>query len=496
MQNRSTWPAIQPCERNEASDGLTLDATEMQAIFDGSGVELVAHNLFELSQDETQRDGIIAADGHLGLIWLLRAGADSKTTEHAAQALMKLSFQSTERKLRLVQAGVVDPVVALLRSAPMAGNQVVLANVASLVSRLCLTSAGLEAFQKAGAITLLVQLLGAAPTVATAAAGALWNLSFEPETKQTVNITEIREAGAIPPLVALLHGATASTAAGALHGLATEDAGAAAIRSAGAIVPLVALLHAAEAETAESAACALNNLGCNDQQSRPAIPAALAARLPPPPHDDRPKLTSLLTYLQPTATERLIATEAGDDAAALQQAIDQAAAVRVADAVLQPARTKLAAGREAAEAVRRERRTSLGLDELKTPDEFVCPITYEVMQDPVCASDGHTYERSAIEEVLALPEARRRSPLTREALQAVLFPNRALKNRIAAHGQEVEAAVEKAMQKAEAERTSASSRKRPPPAGAEVIKLEDDSSDEGASSSSAPAGGGKRGRRM
>ena len=27
------------------------------------------------------------------------------------------------------------------------------------------------------------------------------------------------------------------------------------------------------------------------------------------------------------------------------------------------------------------------------------------MQDPVCASDGRTYERSAIEEVLALPEA-------------------------------------------------------------------------------------------
>ena len=115
------------------------------------------------------------------------------------------------------------------------------------------------------------------------------------------------------------------------------------------------------------------------------------------------------------------------------------------------------------------------------------------MQDPVCASDGHTYERSAIEEV-ALPEERRKSPLTRAVLQP--FPNRALKNRIAAHEQEVEAAVEKGVQKAvEAQRTSASSRKRPPPAGAEVIKLEDDSPGAGASSSSAVAGGGKRGRR-
>ena len=118
------------------------------------------------------------------------------------------------------------------------------------------------------------------------------------------------------------------------------------------------------------------------------------------------------------------------------------------------------------------------------------------MQDPVCASDGHTYERSAIEEVLALPAAQRKSPLTREPLKADLFPNRALKNRIAAHEQEVEAAAEKGAQKAvEMERTSVASRKRPAPAGAEVIKIEEDSSDEGASSSSAAAGGGKRGRR-
>ena len=28
------------------------------------------------------------------------------------------------------------------------------------------------------------------------------------------------------------------------------------------------------------------------------------------------------------------------------------------------------------------------------PAEFLCPITRELMQDPVCTSDGHTYERS------------------------------------------------------------------------------------------------------
>ena len=68
--------------------------------------------------------------------------------------------------------------------------------------------------------------------------------------------------------------------------------------------------------------------------------------------------------------------------------------------------------------------------------QVTCPITYEVMQDPVVASDGHTYERAAIEEVLALPEDRRKSPLTRAVLQPFLFPNIALKNRIAAHEQD------------------------------------------------------------
>ena len=95
---------------------------------------------------------------------------------------------------------------------------------------------------------------------------------------------------------------------------------------------------------------------------------------------------------------------------------------------------------------------------------------------------------SAIEGVLALPEERRKSPLTREPLQATLFSNRALKNRIAEHKQEAEAFAEKVAQKTrEADR--ASNRKRPLPDGAKVIKLKEASAAEGASSSSAAAGG-------
>jgi len=55
------------------------------------------------------------------------------------------------------------------------------------------------------------------------------------------------------------------------------------------------------------------------------------------------------------------------------------------------------------------------------PSEFVCPITHEVMTDPVVASDGMTYERQAIREVL--DRGNGLSPLTREVLARDVFPN-------------------------------------------------------------------------
>ena len=50
------------------------------------------------------------------------------------------------------------------------------------------------------------------------------------------------------------------------------------------------------------------------------------------------------------------------------------------------------------------------------PPEFLCPITHDVMRDPVSAADGHTYERKAIARWL---ETRRTSPKTNEPLESV-----------------------------------------------------------------------------
>ena len=66
------------------------------------------------------------------------------------------------------------------------------------------------------------------------------------------------------------------------------------------------------------------------------------------------------------------------------------------------------------------------------PEEFVCPITLDVMSDPVIAltedaSNSHTYERSAIEQVGGVGA---QCPLTRQRITS-LVPNRALKETIA-----------------------------------------------------------------
>jgi Mg-chelatase subunit ChlD len=49
------------------------------------------------------------------------------------------------------------------------------------------------------------------------------------------------------------------------------------------------------------------------------------------------------------------------------------------------------------------------------PEEYVCPITQELMRDPVVGTDGHTYERLAITQALELNP---QSPMTRQRMTA------------------------------------------------------------------------------
>jgi hypothetical protein len=57
------------------------------------------------------------------------------------------------------------------------------------------------------------------------------------------------------------------------------------------------------------------------------------------------------------------------------------------------------------------------------PYEYLCPITLELMRDPVFALDGHTYERAAIEDWFAQSkDGKSTSPKTRDEIGRHLVP--------------------------------------------------------------------------
>merc|ERR1719204_1538603 len=61
------------------------------------------------------------------------------------------------------------------------------------------------------------------------------------------------------------------------------------------------------------------------------------------------------------------------------------------------------------------------------PKHFLCPITYSLMNDPVVAADGFTYERDAIARWLAKNQT---SPMTGEIILPTLTPNFLLRSMI------------------------------------------------------------------
>ena len=75
----------------------------------------------------------------------------------------------------------------------------------------------------------------------------------------------------------------------------------------------------------------------------------------------------------------------------------------------------------------------------EVPDDFVCPITTEIMTDPVSTSDGFTYERAAITEWLRTKDT---SPRTGATLESkALIPNLMARSMIRAFNEERAAAA-------------------------------------------------------
>lgn len=135
----------------------------------------------------------------------------------------------------------------------------------------------------------------------------------------------------------------------------------------------------------------------------------------------------------------LLHAHAGEDMPTLRRAIEAADAMQVDADAVRRARTRLTD--LVLEADQQARCTKLGAppSAVSLPNEFFCPITQQRMVNPVVASDGFTYERIAIEEVMRTTGI---SPLTREQLYPIVFPNLALKGRIRSYHGDVQRIAE------------------------------------------------------
>lgn len=71
----------------------------------------------------------------------------------------------------------------------------------------------------------------------------------------------------------------------------------------------------------------------------------------------------------------------------------------------------------------------ISIDDTEIPHEFLCPITHEIMKEPVQCSDGFTYEKAAINEWFLC--GKYTSPMTNKSLRDTSFtPNIILRNAI------------------------------------------------------------------
>ena len=417
--------------------------------------EAAARALFNLAANDANQDAIRVANGIPPLVALLGAGPESAAATKAAGALFNLAANDTN-KVAIRGAGGIPPLVALLRAR---ADTEAAENASGAMNNLSADLESQVAILKAGGIPLLVALLdgGAESEAAENAASALSNLATNPLIRGA-----IREAGGIPPLVGLLSAGgeseAAQVAASTLFNLCQHGGGRGGEQDAAGVALFPGCRGDGQANREallESLRHALPRTLDTLERFRPRVATADG------PNAMIDNTMSLCGELRETAAELLRQAaryvmvgneryvmavtvnvtgellrqaEAGTDVGALELAIERAQAVRLAAGALERARTRLSDIN--GETRRRARREALGLGSIVPPEEFLCPITMERMRDPVVASDGNSYERSAIQQVLRSGHAL--SPLTREPLRPdVLIVNRNLRKRIESYEGEV-----------------------------------------------------------
>ena len=242
----------------------------------------------------------------------------------------------------------------------------------------------------------------------------------------------IREAGGIPLLVDVLRSENVSeetlehTTGALAHLVMQSDRNRESLSTSGGVPHLARLLDtSSHSQAAEYSACCLGAIAmCGPPSARSAVRAHVCA-LPARVLDVYPSLREVACASNGAASAAgTTASETPTEAGGNGRGAGTGASTRSAPVLRRAVRFLIHGRWTGGEAV--EERTRLADPSL--PDDFICPVTHEAMADPVVASDGMTYERYAIREILTRGNGH--SPLTRELLSATVYPNFQLRRRI------------------------------------------------------------------
>ena len=253
-----------------------------------SGKEQAAAALANLASDsDGNRVSIVEAGGIRPLLELLDSASSVKAKENALTAITHLGQRSLERQDAIAEAGGIPLVVDVLVTASSNVKETSMIGLCSLaadaVSALSKNNQSNQlGASEAGAIPPLVAMLGSPqPEMQATAAGAISALSRD----HLENQAAVARTGAIAPLCTNVRDGSPETkerSASALWALATDNApNKATIAKLGGIEPLVSLLvgGGATQKTQGCASGALSALSAKHSENRVAIAKRLVGLL-------------------------------------------------------------------------------------------------------------------------------------------------------------------------------------------------------------------------
>ena len=403
-------PAAQS-DAAEALSGLARSNRDNQdAVLDAGGIpKLVAllevqdaqrkavDALAELaSANIANKDAIREAEGIPKLVALLETHS---AWSGVAEVFTALADENRENQDDIRTFGGIPKLVALLEESPARSGA---AGALSELAR-C-NSYNQDAVREAGGIPKLVALLEV-QEAQMKAADALAELARD----NSANRDAIRETECIPKLVALVDlSLDYDAASAALYELASDNIA--------GVHTIVALLDVPETQV--KAMCAICALTWTDFDSD-AIRRAGGI----------PKLVALLDVQVTRDNAANVLRDLAANVSTKAAIVDQMCAAATVHVPSQFTDAVRARREEIRRADRRSKYEAEGAD-FTPSDDFLCPITMQVMLDPVVASDGHSYERMAIQRVL---DSTSISPMTRERLETYVTPNLVLRSLIQNH---------------------------------------------------------------